>query len=108
MALVKAPMEPIGPFVDGANAGPCYPRGHGRGARARRALRSPSAPSGPRRFEGGRLRRADILAPWLAGPIEHVGSTAVPGLAAKPAIDVMAGVASLAAARAPTRAPARH
>ena len=33
--------------------------------------------------------------PLLAGPIEHVGSTAVPGLAAKPVIDIMAGVQSL-------------
>ena len=28
------------------------------------------------------------------GPIEHVGSTAVPGLAAKPVVDIMAGVGS--------------
>jgi GrpB-like predicted nucleotidyltransferase (UPF0157 family) len=25
-----------------------------------------------------------VLAPWLAGPIEHIGSTAVPGLVTKP------------------------
>jgi GrpB-like predicted nucleotidyltransferase (UPF0157 family) len=31
--------------------------------------------------------------------IEHFGSTAVPGLAAKPVIDMMAGVASMAVAR---------
>jgi len=43
------------------------------------------------------LRRA--LAPWLAGPIEHIGSTAVPGLAAKPVIDIMAGVDTLDASR---------
>lgn len=34
------------------------------------------------------------------GGIEHVGSTAVPGLAAKPVIDVMVGVESLDASRA--------
>jgi GrpB-like predicted nucleotidyltransferase (UPF0157 family) len=39
------------------------------------------------------LRRA--LAPWLAGTIEHVGSTAVPGLAAKPVIDIMVAVDTL-------------
>jgi GrpB-like predicted nucleotidyltransferase (UPF0157 family) len=39
------------------------------------------------------LRRA--LATWLAGPIEHIGSTAIPGLAAKPVIDIMAGVQTL-------------
>lgn len=43
------------------------------------------------------LRRA--LGPWLAGPIEHIGSTAIPGIAAKPVIDIMAGVSSLEASR---------
>jgi GrpB-like predicted nucleotidyltransferase (UPF0157 family) len=38
---------------------------------------------------------AELLNPWRAGPIEHVGSTAVPGLCAKPVIDVMVGVSSL-------------
>lgn len=32
---------------------------------------------------------------WLKGPIEHIGSTAVPGLAAKPVIDIMAAIGSL-------------
>lgn len=40
-----------------------------------------------------------VLAPWLAGPIEHIGSTAVPGLVAKPVIDIMAAVETLVAAR---------
>lgn len=40
-----------------------------------------------------------VLEPWLAGPIEHVGSTAVPGLAAKPVIDIMAAVHSLEASK---------
>jgi GrpB-like predicted nucleotidyltransferase (UPF0157 family) len=46
----------------------------------------------------------DLLSPalsrWLAGPIEHVGSTAVPGLASKPIIDILAPVTSLAEAQA--------
>lgn len=40
---------------------------------------------------------AAALAPWLAGAPEHIGSTAVPGLPAKPIIDIMAPVVSLAA-----------
>ena len=49
----------------------------------------------PMRFheEADALRRT--LATWLVGPIEHIGSTAIPGLAAKPVIDIMAGVRTL-------------
>jgi len=36
-----------------------------------------------------------ILAPWSTGNIEHVGSTSVPDLPAKPIIDIMVGVESL-------------
>jgi GrpB-like predicted nucleotidyltransferase (UPF0157 family) len=36
-----------------------------------------------------------VLGPWLAGPIEHVASTAIVGLSAKPIIDIMAGVRDL-------------
>ena len=36
-----------------------------------------------------------VLNPWLVGPIEHIGSTAVPGLSAKPVIDIMAAVDTL-------------
>ena len=56
-------------------------------------------PSWPGRFEeeATELRRA--LAAWLVGPIEHIGSTAISGLAAKPVIDIMAGVETLDASR---------
>ena len=36
-----------------------------------------------------------LLRPWLAGPPEHVGSTAVLGLRAKPIVDILAPVISL-------------
>lgn len=46
-------------------------------------------------FDVQRRRLSVLLAPWINGGIHHVGSTAVPGLAAKPIVDIMAGVASL-------------
>jgi GrpB-like predicted nucleotidyltransferase (UPF0157 family) len=49
----------------------------------------------PRKFEAERALLVSVLAPWLVGPIEHVGSTAVPGLPAKPIIDIMAAVGDL-------------
>ena len=56
----------------------------------------PYNPAWPDRFETERRLLLPILAPWLIGPIEHVGSTAVPGLQAKPIIDIMAAVRDLA------------
>ena len=53
----------------------------------------------PAAFEQERALLAEALGPWLAGPPEHLGSTAVPGLAAKPVIDIMAPVHTLAASR---------
>ena len=48
-----------------------------------------------------------VLEDWITGAPEHIGSTAVPGLAAKPVIDIMAPVASLAASRPAIDAVAR-
>lgn len=53
----------------------------------------------PARFAAERALLERVLAPWLAGGIEHVGSTAVPGLAAKPIVDIVAGVRDLEEAR---------
>jgi GrpB-like predicted nucleotidyltransferase (UPF0157 family) len=53
----------------------------------------------PNRFEEERKLLHEAIGPWLIGPIEHIGSTAVPGLAAKPTVDIMAGVESLDASR---------
>jgi GrpB-like predicted nucleotidyltransferase (UPF0157 family) len=54
-----------------------------------------SDPAWPDKFEAERKRLSPALSPWLVGPVEHVGSTAVPGLASKPVIDVMGGVFDL-------------
>jgi GrpB-like predicted nucleotidyltransferase (UPF0157 family) len=55
-------------------------------------------PSWPRLFDEEQMRVRDALGS-LATRIEHVGSTAVPGLAAKPVIDLLVGVRSLVEAR---------
>jgi GrpB-like predicted nucleotidyltransferase (UPF0157 family) len=52
----------------------------------------PHDPAWAAEFERERARVAAALAPWLAGPVEHVGSTAVPGLPAKPIIDMAARI----------------
>ena len=54
-------------------------------------------PAWPTRFADQRDQLADLLTPWLAAPIEHIGSTSVPGLRAKPIVDILAPVSSLAA-----------
>lgn len=52
-------------------------------------------------FAGELIARLEsCLDRWLTGTIEHVGSTAVPGLPAKPVVDLLAPVRSLAAAEA--------
>jgi GrpB-like predicted nucleotidyltransferase (UPF0157 family) len=53
----------------------------------------------PQRFEAERAVLERVLAPWLEGGIHHIGSTAIPGIAAKPVIDMMAGVRDLEEAR---------
>jgi GrpB-like predicted nucleotidyltransferase (UPF0157 family) len=56
--------------------------------------------SWPTRFDQERTLLDRSIGSWVVGAIEHVGSTAVPGLAAKPVIDIMVGVDSLEASRA--------
>ena len=51
-------------------------------------------------FEHERAVLERVLAPWLEGGVHHIGSTAIRGLAAKPIIDMMAGVSDLEQARA--------
>lgn len=65
-------------------------------------------PEWPRRFERERERLERVLAPWLEGGIHHVGSTAVPGLSAKPILDMVAGVRDLEDARGAAGPLAEH
>jgi len=53
----------------------------------------------PARFASEATAITAVIGPWITGGIHHVGSTAVPGLAAKPVIDIMVGVADLASSR---------
>lgn len=50
-------------------------------------------------FEKAAAQVADVLSKDLVIRIDHIGSTAVPGLAAKPIIDVLVSVHSLIQAR---------
>jgi GrpB-like predicted nucleotidyltransferase (UPF0157 family) len=55
----------------------------------------------PERFEQERALLEDAIGAWVVeGGVHHVGSTAVKGLAAKPVIDILAGVRSLVESRA--------
>jgi GrpB-like predicted nucleotidyltransferase (UPF0157 family) len=56
-------------------------------------------PDWPRRFASERALLERVLAPWLSGGVHHVGSTSIPELAAKPIIDMVAGVSSLSDAQ---------
>lgn len=49
----------------------------------------------PARYESERARLTDVVGPMVA-QIEHVGSTSVPGLPAKPTIDMMVALRNLA------------
>jgi GrpB-like predicted nucleotidyltransferase (UPF0157 family)/ribosomal protein S18 acetylase RimI-like enzyme len=60
----------------------------------------PYDPDWPRRFSRERAALEGAIGRWASGGIHHVGSTAVPGLEAKPIIDILVGVESLAGSRA--------
>lgn len=52
----------------------------------------PHDPAWPALFGRERARVASALGAWLVGPVEHIGSTAVPGLPAKPIVDMLARI----------------
>lgn len=56
-------------------------------------------PGWPAAFEAERRLLAPVIGGYLVGGIHHVGSTAIPGLAAKPVIDILAGIRDLDSAR---------
>lgn len=60
-----------------------------------RAEIHPHNPNWTVRAHAEREQLTDLLAPWLVDGIEHVGSTAIPGLAAKPIVDLAASVTDL-------------
>lgn len=58
----------------------------------------PYDPLWPSRFAAERLRLASLL-PGVFVEVEHIGSTAVPGMPAKPIIDLLAGVETIDVAK---------
>ena len=65
----------------------------------------PYDPRWPAMYEAEAARLRAVLDPAQVVGMEHFGSTAVPGLAAKPIIDILIAVRSLAVARATMVAP---
>lgn len=65
----------------------------------------PHDPVWAERFRVERQRLEPLLQPWIVRPIEHIGSTAVPGLDAKPIIDMLAVVENIDAFDAAVDAP---
>lgn len=52
----------------------------------------PYDPAWVRLFNEERTVLEQSLAPWLISGVQHIGSTAIPGLSAKPILDMLAGV----------------
>jgi GrpB-like predicted nucleotidyltransferase (UPF0157 family) len=69
---------------------------------------APYDPDWPMRFEEERTLLERVLRPWLEGGIHHIGSTSIPGISAKPILDLMAGVRDFEEAREAYEPLARH
>jgi GrpB-like predicted nucleotidyltransferase (UPF0157 family)/GNAT superfamily N-acetyltransferase len=61
---------------------------------------APYDPSWPALFSREQTALELAIGEWVSGGIHHVGSTAVPGLEAKPIVDILVGVDDLEASRA--------
>lgn len=71
------------------------PERHVRKAAAEHVAIVPYDPAWPRRFDEEKQHLLACLPRGAIGRIEHFGSTAVPGLAAKPIVDMLVEVPSL-------------
>jgi GrpB-like predicted nucleotidyltransferase (UPF0157 family) len=60
----------------------------------------PYDPAWPAAFEAHKVLLESALAPALSRQIDHIGSTAIPGLVAKAIVDMLAVVRNVEAARA--------
>lgn len=60
---------------------------------------APYDPEWPEKFEKEKKFLQETIGPFINGEINHIGSTSIPGLSAKPIIDIMVGVESLDASR---------
>jgi GrpB-like predicted nucleotidyltransferase (UPF0157 family) len=60
---------------------------------------TPSDAAWPALFELERAALDEAIGEWIDGGVHHVGSTAVPGLEAKPIIDILVGVRDLETVR---------
>lgn len=74
----------------GSRAGPGATQGRSRGY----CLADPD-PTWPDTFEREAARVTDAIGPALIARIDHVGSTSVPGLAAKPIVDIQLSLHSM-------------
>lgn len=59
----------------------------------------PYNPSWPQKFEREKSLIEETIREYITGGIHHVGSTAIPGLSAKPIIDILVGVETLDSSR---------
>jgi GrpB-like predicted nucleotidyltransferase (UPF0157 family) len=57
-------------------------------------------PEWPVRFKREQAALTKAIGGWIVGGVHHIGSTAVPGLDAKPIVDILVGVRDLDESRA--------